>query len=429
MATLTPQQECDLTDPLYYAKADPESILRILRENEPVYWTKGNFERGFWSVTNHADSRFIYGNDRGEGALLSSRRWGTMLPIGMDWENPQEGDLMWLFQAGGQLSSLDGDQHTETRANFNKMFTPGAVMRYEGLIKSIVIETLNTVIERGECDFAHDIAGVLPLTLISHIMDVPEEDWSKLYHWTYMATAPCDPEFSIGSPEETSLVGIRSITDYCRHLAHQRRGGSGEDLVSVLANAKYRGEYLNDIELGFNGSGFYSAGHETTRNALCGGLQELVGNNREEWERLRSVRDDQRAVQKAADEMVRWSSPLTHQMRSANRDFELGGKQIKADDWIVVWNNSANRDAAVFEDPYRFDGARSPNPHLGFASGAHFCLGAHLARLELRIMLQMLLEYLPDLTLDGEVEITASMIFRGIKRQPVKFTPKPKITH
>jgi cytochrome P450 len=427
MGTLTAEQQRDLTDPLYYGAHDPEPILRILREEEPVHWTMGHIERGFWSVANHADARFVYGNDRGEDALLSSRRWGTMLPIGLDWENPVEGDLMWLFQAGGQLSSFDGDRHTKTRGFFTKSFTPAAVAKYEGLIRSISIDAINSVIERGECDFAADVAGVLPLTLISHIMDVPREDWAKLYNWTYMSTAPADPEFSIGTPEETSFAGIRAITEYCRQLALKRRENPGDDLVSILATAKVDGEYLADVELGFNGSGLYSAGHETTRNALCGALEELLGNDRAEWERLRSHRHDKSVMQKAADEMVRWSTPLTHQLRTATRDFELGGKKIKADDWVVVWNNSANRDAAVFENPYSFNGSRGPNPHLGFAYGAHFCLGAHLAKLELRIMLELLLEHLPDLTLAGGSEVAASLLFRGVKRQPVTFKPKAPI--
>jgi len=280
---------------------------------------------------------------------------------------------------------------------------------------------------RGECDFAHDIAGKLPIALISHVMDIPKQDWDLLARYAYMTAAPADPDFSIGTIEETSLKGVSGLMDYCTRLALERRKNPGDDLLSDLGAAKLDGKYLSDDYLGFNGLAFFSAGHETTRNALCGGVAELIGNNRAEWNRLCESRNDEAVLRQATEECVRWSSPLTHNMRTASRDTELGGKLIREGDWVVTWNCSANRDEEVFTNPYHFDATRANNPHMGFAFGPHICLGANLARMEMRIMLNVLLENIPEMELTAEPEIAASLIFRGIKRMPVRFKPRAPI--
>jgi cytochrome P450 len=413
--------ELNLTDPAFFARADPDDILRRLRHEDPVHWTQSKLGRPYWSVTKYAHVKHVYANDYTQ---FSSQRWGPALPVGMDWENPVPGDMMSLFQAGAQLASMDNEPHANLRRALSRRFLRPSLLALEETIRKLAQEIVNDVLPRGECDFAHDIAGRLPIALISHIMDIPREDWDRLARYAYMTAAPSDPEFQDGTIEETAFKGVFGLTDYCTKLALERRQNPGDDLLSDLGAAKLDGEYLSNLLVGFNGLAFFSAGHETTRNALCGGVAQLIGQDKDEWQRLIGRRNEQAMMLAAADECVRWSSPLTHNMRTATTDLELGGKQIREGDWVVTWNCSANRDEDIFDAPYTFDAGRANNPHLGFAYGPHMCLGANLARMEMRIMLSVLLDSVPDLELDGEPEIAASLIFRGIKRMKVRFTPR-----
>jgi cytochrome P450 len=336
---------------------------------------------------------------------------------------------MSLFQAGAQLSSMDNEPHANLRRALSRRFLRPSVVALEATIRDLAIDILNGVLPLGECDFARDIAGKLPLALISQIMNIPKQDWAMLERFAYMTAAPSDPEFSIGTPEETSFKGVSGLVDYCVQLTHERRRHPGDDLLSDLGAATLDGATLSDLLVGFNGLAFFSAGHETTRNGICGGVAQLIGHDRDEWRRLYGLRHDDAAMRLTADECVRWTSPLTHNMRTATCDTEIGGTQIHEGDWVVTWNCSANRDERVFEDPYRFDGTRPTNPHMGFAYGPHLCLGANLARLEMKIMLGVLLDTIPDMELAAEPEIAASLIFRGIKRMPVRFKPRAPIPH
>jgi cytochrome P450 len=417
------QDDYNLTDSTYFGRAEPEDILRRIRNEDPVHWTVGRYNRGFWSITKHRDGRFVYENDK----IFSSAKSGPMLPISTDYENPVEGDLLALQLAGAQISAMDGPPHAVMRRAFSVRFMQPSVIKLENTIRALAIECFNKVLPKGECDFAFDVAGSLPLMLISHIMNLPKEVWPDIYRWTYMSTSPEDPEFSIGTPEETSRVGTGKMMDYCLKLALERREKPGDDLLSDIALTEIDGKKLADMVVAFNATAFIAAGHETTRNALCGALAELI-RNPSELERLRAVRGDPAALKLAVEEAVRWTAPLTHQLRTATQDTEIGGKKIREGDWVVVWNNAANRDEEIFRDSYRFDIARSPNPHLGFAYGPHFCLGANLARLELRIMFELLLEHMQDIEMTAEPEFTSSMILRGIKHMPLKFRPVAAIS-
>lgn len=418
------RKDIALTDPIFFAEKDPDvEILRDLRRDDPVHWTEGKYDRGFWSITRHGDCRSIYERDM----LFQSNPSGPMLPISMDYAAPVEGDLLALQLEGAQIASMDGPGHLVLRNAFATRLLRPSVKKLEDVIRMLVVRAFNEVLPRGECDFAVDIAGKVPLMLISHVMDLPPEIWPDIYRWTYMSTSPEDAEFSIGTPEETSRVGTVAMMEYCLHLARERREKPGEDLISDIAITKVDGEYLSDNVVGFNAISFVSAGHETTRNALCGGVAELLANDPGELARLFALRGDQTMMQRAADESVRWATPLTHQLRTAMEDSEIGGKKISAGDWVVMWNNSANRDETVFDDPYRFDGTRAKNPHLGFGYGPHFCLGTHLARLELRIMWEIMLEYMRDMELTAEPDFTPSLILRGIKHMPLRFTPRNPI--
>jgi cytochrome P450 len=207
---------------------------------------------------------------------------------------------------------------------------------------------------------------------------------------------------------------------YCLNLAKNRRDDNpGRDLLSVIGTAKLDDVLLNDMEIGHNAVMFVLGGLETTRNAISGGALELM-RNPDQWKRLAQ---NPALMPTAIEEILRWTSPITHIMRTATRDFEWRGRKIRDDDWIAIWNPSANRDEEIFSDPDRFDIARNPNNHLAFGMGEHFCIGAHLARLELRLMLEEVMRRMPDLRLAGEIERLTSIQVSGIKHMPVKFTP------
>jgi cholest-4-en-3-one 26-monooxygenase len=275
------------------------------------------------------------------------------------------------------------------------------------------------VLADGECDFVVDVAARLPMAFICEIMGSPRKDWPDMFKWGNMSVGQEDPEYQVesGSPLETQQEGVKGIGGYVTKLALERRGGDGEDLLSVLGNARIGERYLTEGELFHNGWLYTLGGLETTRNAISGGLLALIQHP---TERERLV-NDSKLMPSAIEEILRWTSPITHIARTATRDTELGGKKIRVGERVALWLPSANRDEAIFDDPYRFDIERSPNEHVAFGRGEHFCAGAHLARLELRLMLKTLLMRIEHIELRGKVERLKSNVIAGIKHMPIRF--------
>jgi cytochrome P450 len=257
------------------------------------------------------------------------------------------------------------------------------------------------------------------MAFICEIMGIPRNDWPDMFRWGDMITGNEDAECQVesGSALETRQQGTRNIGAYCIEAALARRGRDGEDLLSVLGNARIGGRLLTERELAHNGVLYVGAGLETTRNAISAGLLALL----EHPAQLELLLNDEALLPTAVEEILRWSSPVTHFARVAPRDTELGGKQIRAGDRVVLWFPSGNRDEAVFENPNTFDVRRTPNEHIAFSKGEHFCAGAHLARLELRLMLQALLWRTKQIELTGKVERLRSNFLAGIKHMPVRF--------
>ena len=269
-------------------------------------------------------------------------------------------------------------------------------------------------------DFVRDLAARLPIAIIFAMMDVPESDWPTLFRYANMHTAPEDPEYSIGTVMETREHAVRGMLDYCRELALKRRGGSGVDLLSMLAHIEVDGQGLTDDELGANGLMFVIAGQETTRNSLSAGMRELIGQPSD----LERLRGNPKLLRTAPDEFVRWGSPVAHLLRTATADLEIADKRIKAEDWVVCWMASANRDESVFDQPFLFDVGRSPNPHVSFGYGPHFCLGAFLARLEIRVFMELLLERVARVELNGDPQPVSAIQFCGLKSLPIRVVPR-----
>ncbi len=414
--------DINLTDPSFFANGDPETAYQIMRQSDPVHWTTGRLTFGFWSVFKYKEAQQVYA---GDNRLFSMQANGNVLPAHPEFEDPNL-EFQRLTREGANLSAMDGAPHTVLRQAFSARFAVPGVASLQDLIRSLCVEILNDVLPTGKCDFAIDVAARLPLMVIADIMAIPRADWDDLYHWTNMFASPDDPEFMVGTPLETTIFGLQNINNYCLKLAHERRANPGDDLISTLAVVEVNGQKLTDEQLAYNGLMFFNAGHETTRNTLCAGLAELT-RQPEEFAKLRTLRNNPAALKTAVEEFVRWMTPLNHQMRTATEDTELGGKTIRKGDRVVVWNVSANRDEDQFPQPFRFNVQRTPNVHLGFGFGKHFCLGANLARLEMQTMLEYLLGSMNDIELTATPEISASNLFPGIKRMPITFTPHEKI--
>ncbi len=413
----------NLTNPSFFADTKPEAVYARLRRDDPVHWTEGRLSRGFWSVTRFKEAQQVYANDN---KTFSIQQAGNVLPAHPDFEDEANSEALRLTRDGASLSSMDGEPHNVLRRAFAEMFALPNVAKLETLVRRLSVEILNDVLPTGACDFAIDVAAKLPLMVIADVMAIPRRDWHDMYIWNNMFASPDDPEFSIGTPIETAGAALTKINGYCLGLALERRAGDGADLISVMARTEVDGRLLSNEQLAYNGLMFFAAGHETTRNTLCAGLEALCADP-SEMARLRSHRHEPGALKVAVEEFVRWATPLNHQMRTAMEDTKLGDRDIRKGDLVVVWNLSANRDEAAFRDAGRFDSQRKPNAHLGFGFGKHFCLGAHLARLEMRVMLEYMLENMLDIEVLGVPERSASNLFPGIKHMPIRFTPHAPI--
>ena len=401
-----------LSDPGFFIDHDPHPLWKYLREIDPIHWTEG-LGKPFWSVTRYDDIISV---------VSEPKLYSSAYLIGLPSSPEMEQMTPEMLGSGEMMLMTDPPLHGAMRRGFNRLLLPRAVGRYEAPGPQLVREILDEAMARGECDFVVDVAARLPMAFICEIMGIPRKDWPNMFKWGNMVAGNEDPEYQVesGSALDTRQEGSRSIGYYCLEAALERRGrnNDSEDLLSVLGNATINGRLLTRTELVHNGLLYVGAGLETTRNAISAGLLALL----EHPAQLALLREHPEIMPTAVEEVLRWASPVTHFARVATRDAELGGKQIHEGDRVALWFPSANRDEAVFENPYTFDLRRTPNEHLAFSKGEHFCAGAHLARLELRLTLQELLPRVKQIELTGKVERLRSNFLAGIKHMPVRFT-------
>lgn len=278
---------------------------------------------------------------------------------------------------------------------------------------------IDAVTERASCDLVLDLAARMPTAVICHMLGVPKSDWNHMIYLGNRSAGSTDPEYQNGdSAADTARQAQAGIFQYFGSMLGALRARPGSDLVSVVANCEVEGKKLDDHEVLADCFLLLGGGLETTRNAISGGVLELMRQH-EQRELLLS---QPQQIDRAVEEILRWTSPISHMMRTATRDTELAGRTIKRGQKVVIWNASANRDELVFSDPYCFDITRSPNYHLAFGYGEHFCLGSNLARLEIKVMVEEILRRLRDLELDGEVQRLRSCVVAGIKHLPVRFS-------
>jgi len=287
-------------------------------------------------------------------------------------------------------------------------------------VRAITTGILDEVAPRGSCDFVVDVAAQLPLAVICEMMGVARPDWRLMFEATNQVLGGDDHEYQTDERDRVQTVdhGQRALFGHFGRLLAERRERPSQDLVSVLASAEVDQEPLTDEEILYFCYLLILAGNETTRNAISGGVLALA----EHPDQRARLAADSGLLPVAIEEILRWTSPVLHMARVATRDCELRGVSIARGQKVVVWYPSANRDEDVFAEPDRFDVARDPNEHLAFGHGEHFCLGASLARLELRVMFEELLRRLPDLRLAGPAERLHSTFIGGIKHMPVEFT-------
>jgi len=399
-----------LSDPGFFVDHDAHPLWKELRENDPIHWTEG-VGRPFWSITRYDDITSV---------VSVPTHFSSAYMIGLPSSPEMEQVTPQMLGSGEMMLMTDPPLHGAMRRAFNRLMLPRAVGRYEAPGPQLVREILDEAMARGECDFVVDVAARLPMAFICEIMGIPCEDWPDMFKWGNMVAGNEDPEYQVdsGSPLDTRQEGSRNIGRYCVAAALERRGGDGEDLLSVLGNATIDGRLLTRSELAHNGLLYVGAGLETTRNAISAGLLALL----EHPAQLDLLREHPEIMPTAVEEILRWASPVTHFARVATKDTELGGKQIREGERVALWFPSGNRDEAEFENPYNFDLRRTPNDHIAFSKGEHFCAGAHLARLELRLTLQALLPRMKQIELTAKVERLRSNFLAGIKHMPVRFT-------
>lgn len=416
--TPVPLADVDLADLDVFARGEAWGMFDTLRREAPVHWNPepgGN--AGFWSVTRYED---VVRVDK-DPQTFTSEHFVNLEEPPEEYKNLRRSML-----------ETDGARHQALRKLLLRDFSVRELRRYEDFLRGLAAMTVDAALQAEEFDFVHAIAADYPIQVLARLLAVPESDTDQLISWGNEIIGNTDPEYArvlLDSPEAEQYkhLPFRSpasieIFEYGRELAAQRRGGDGEDLVSKLVNRiPEDGVPLSDTDFDNYFLLLVVAGNETTRQAISHSMQALMNHP----DQLAYLRENPDKTQVAVEELLRWASPVYHFRRTATTDVELRGQQIKAGDKVVLWFASGNRDDTVFDDPYRLDLTRWPNPHVTFGQGPHTCLGSNLARLEIRIMFETLLPRLASIEPAGEVVRVRSNFVNGIKSFPVRVQVRP----
>ncbi|SBS75003.1 Steroid C26-monooxygenase [uncultured Mycobacterium sp.] len=398
----------DFLDPDLIVQRLPVEELAELRKVAPIWWCeqaigKGGFnDGGYWVVTKHKDVKEV---SRRNDVFLSSPN--TAIPQFPDEMAREDIDLQKVV-----MLNMDGDYHDRLRRIISKGFTPRAIGALRDELDRRAQIIAKEAAAQGSGDFVEQVACELPLQAIADLLGVPQEDRAKLFRWSNEMTGNGDEEFDV-DPKQSSM----EVLAYAMHMAEVKGKNPGDDIVTALINADIDGEKLSDDEFGFFVMMLAVAGNETTRNSITHGMIAFA-NNPDQWELYKKERPET-----AADEIVRWATPVTAFQRTAAEDVELSGVQIKKGQRVVMFYRSANFDEEVFEDPYSFNILRNPNPHVGFGgTGVHYCVGANLARMTINLIFNAVADHMPDLTSAGTPERLRSGWLNAIKHWQVDYT-------
>ncbi len=411
-------QPVDLSTSLTFEREMPHEYFSWLRENEPVHWQTPQpaseitgvndpfqvEQRGFWVLSRHRDIIEVSLDQ----ARFSSER-GSSLVQDMDDERIAQMRLWMINQ--------DAPNHTKLRKIVNKGFTKRMIQQMDAHIRGLTKEILDKVARKGECEFVTEIASELPLLVIAELVGCPAEDRGKLFKWSNQMIGFEDPDFT---NEADATDAMLEMLEYANHLGKLRREDPRDDLTSLLLHAELDGERLDELSYAMFFVLLILAGNETTRNAISGGMLALSDHP----DQRRKLASDPSLLTTATEEILRFVSPVITMRRTATCDTEISGQLIRENDKVVMFYPAANRDADVFKNPQQFDITRDPNPHLAFGWGPHFCLGASLARAEIRCMFSELLSRFPDIEVCGPVRRLRSSTVNSIKSMPVRFTPE-----
>jgi cytochrome P450 family 142 subfamily A polypeptide 1 len=372
--------------------SNPHEPLTWMRANAPVYW-----DGHAWGISRYADLKAI------------SKDPGT-------FSNAQgiraDADPLQM------MIDMDDPEHFRRRKLVNRGFTPRRVRDREDEVRAACTDIIDAICERGECDFVTDIAALLPLIMIGNDLGVAAEDRNQLLEWSDAMVSALTGDPAALEPATMAFIGY---TEYATAVIADRMANPQDDLMSVLCHAEVDGDRLDHQAILDESLLILIGGDETTRHVISGGAYQLLAN-RDQWDRLQA---DRSLLPTALEEMLRWVSPIKNMNRTATADVVVNGQEIKEGDNVLLLYPSANRDEDVFDDPFRFDVGRTPNEHVAFGFGTHFCLGNSLARLELKVMFEELLTRLPDLELVGGTEpgYRPANFVSGYEHMPVRFTP------
>jgi len=405
--------DIDLSDIEFWAKpeAEREAAFKRLRDDAPISFYDEVLIEGFpqgpgyWALTRYADVMHVSRHPE----LFCSGRGGTNIG-----DIPQE-----LAEFLGSIINMDDPRHKKLRGLVNSGFGPKQLNQLLDQVQVRAAGVVDAVASKGECDFVSEIAALLPLQLVCDMVGVPPSLEQSVFAQTNVILGVGDPEY-VQSYEDL-MAAFMTLHQMAMELGQHRLDHPTDDITSILMHAEVDGERLTVPEFASFFILLVVAGNETTRTAISHGMLALQDNPEQKtlW-----MGDFDRYAQDAVEEIVRWATPVIHFRRTATQDTEIDGHPIKEGEKVVMWFNSANRDERAFENPFAFDITRSPNPHVGYGGGGpHFCLGANLARREIRVMFQELFKRLPDLEITGEPARLQSSFIHGIKRMPCAFTP------
>ena len=412
MAALTLETLDILTPDLYVERGYPHEEWALLRREAPVFWYQRENCEPFWAITRHAD---IVAISRQPELFRSTQR--LFMAIDEPGVPPPEEALL------RQLLNMNPPEHGAYRGVVSRRFTPAAVNRLADHVREIAAQLIEAIADREECDFVTDVSAKLPLAVIAEMFGIPRSDWEMMFRLSNAMIGPTDPEYARGGTIMEGLQQARmEFFEYFSQLVADRRKSPRDDLATGLAMGRVNGEELPSFELLSYFALLIIAGNETTRNATTGGLFALISNP-EQWELLKR---DPSHIRSAAEEIIRWTSPVIQFNRAATADTQVHGQNIREGDTLALFYPSANRDEDIFDEPFKFDIRRQPNYHLAFGIAEHFCLGANLARLELQMIFREIAARMERVELAGPIARMRSSFVGGIKHMPIRYKMRPK---
>jgi len=398
--------EIDLANPDHFVAGTPHHWFRKLRAEAPVYFhPEPDGGPGFWCITKYEDLRLISRNPK----VFSSWLGGTNIP-----DQPEEG----LAGLRAIMLNMDPPQHVKFRRTVQRSFTPKLIESMRPHVCELAKRIVDGVAHKGECEFVEDLAAELPLQVICEMMGVPQEDRRHIFELSNRLIGFDDPEYQ--TSQEDAMRASTEMFVYAMQLAAKRLAKPGDDLVTRLLTSEVDGHKLSELEF----SSFFLllaiAGNETTRTVTCWGMHSLITHPDQREKLLRNPA----LLESAVEEILRYAPAVHYFRRTVTEDTEIRGQHIRKGEKVAMWYPSANRDEDVFRDADRFDVTRHPNDHLAFGIGEHFCIGASLARMELRVIFKEILTRLPDMELAAPPRRLRSNFVNGCKEMRVQFTPE-----